>query len=145
MTEPKPFDNKALADFREKHFHELENCLAASIEIRDETMLGRVEAVMDKQRELVSEYKKCEDDKARIECLQKQVNALAEILIIAEKIAVSPARERNTAIRNIASMLGALTEKSAPAQVKKQGRIDAPGVPDALQAELDALLDGISS
>ncbi len=145
MTEPKPFDNKALADFREKHFPELENCLAASIEIRDETMLGQVEVVGEKQRELVREYKKCEDDKARIECLKKQVNNLAEILIIAEKIAISPARERNTAIRNIASMLGALTEKSAPAQMKKQGRIDVPEVPDALQAELESLLDGLSS
>lgn len=93
MTESKPFDNKALADFREKNFHELDICLRVSAEIRD-------------------------DPEA------------------------SP-RERNSAIRNIASMLGALTEKSAPQAQKKQARIDAPQVPDALQAELDALIDGL--
>jgi len=90
LTEPKPFDNKALADFREKNFHELDICLKVSAEIRD-------------------------DPEA------------------------SP-RERNSAIRNIASMLGALTEKSAPAQVKKQARIDAPGHDDAHQSELETYL-----
>lgn len=90
MPESKPFDNKALADFREKHFHELEECLRVSAEIRD-------------------------DPEA------------------------SP-RERNTAIRNIAAMLGALTEKSSVSQqAKAKVRIDAPEH-DANKDELEAIL-----
>ena len=93
MTEPKSLDNRALGEWREKHFHELDDCLAVSAEIRDNPE-------------------------------------------------ASP-RERNTAIRNIASMLGALTEKAAPQAQKKQARIDAPVVPDAIQDELDTLIDGL--
>lgn len=91
MTEPKGLDNKVLAEWREAHFHELDDCLRVSAEIRDDPEAS--------------------------------------------------ARERNAAVRNIAALLGALTEKSAPAQSKKQGRIDAPEHTEAHKAELDALLD----
>jgi hypothetical protein len=90
LTEPKQLDNKALGEWREKHFHELDDCLKVSAEIRDNSE-------------------------------------------------ASP-RERNTAIRNIASMLGALTEKSAPQAQKKQARIDAPEHSDAHQTELETYL-----
>ena len=86
-------DNKALSEWRERNFAELDRCLEASMQIRD-------------------------DPEA------------------------SP-RERNTAIRNIAAMLGALTEKAAPAQVKKQGRIDTPEHNPAHKAELEELLSGL--
>ena len=92
MPEARPFDNKALAEFREKHFHELENCLQVELSIMH-------------------------DEEAS-------------------------ARERNTAARNVASMLGALTEKSSPQQQNKaKVRLDAPPVADANRTELEAMLD----
>ena len=85
--------NKALMEFRAKHFKELKKCLKASIAIRDDPEV--------------------------------------------------PAKDRNTAIRNIASMLGALTERGdVMTKGKAKVRIDAPEH-DALKAELDALIDGI--
>lgn len=143
MTEPRQLENKALAEFREKHFHELDNCLKASIGIRDNTLSTEIGKIRGRQETLAQEYRKCEDDKSKIRCLEKQVSALAEILIMAEKVSAAPPRERNVAIRNIAAMLGALTEKSAPAQTKKQVRIDAPEHDGATKAELEELLSAI--
>jgi len=51
-------------------------------------------------------------------------------------------RDRNTAVRNIAALLGALTERGdVITKGKAKVRIDAPEHTDARKAELEAYLD----
>ncbi len=86
--------NKALVEWREKNFQELDACLKVSMEIRDDQDV--------------------------------------------------PARDRNTAVRNIAALLGAMTERGdVLTKGKPKARINAPEHTDALKTELESLLNDI--
>lgn len=53
-----------------------------------------------------------------------------------------PARDRNSAVRNIAALLGAMTERGdVLTKGKARVRLDAPKVSDANKTELESLLD----
>ena len=85
------------------------------------------------------------DNKILGEWRERHFHELDACLRVSAEIRDDPEaspRERNTAVRNLAAMLGALTEKSSPQQLNKaKVRLDAPPVADANKQELEAMLD----